>query len=82
MKKLKHLNAGRKRKRNVTSYVTVTPKFDMPEGFQHNDDEEDENDNCNEDNDYNGECMFITEKTYRALCFHPTIIAGNKGILK
>jgi len=44
MRKLKHLNAGRKRKRNVTSYVTVTPKFDMPEGFQHNDDEEDEND--------------------------------------
>ena len=39
-------------------------------------------DDVDEDNDYYGECMFITEKTYRALCFHPTIIAGNKGILK
>ena len=39
-------------------------------------------DDVDEDNDYNGECMFITEKTYRALCFHPTIIAGNKGILE
>jgi len=39
-------------------------------------------DDNDEEHDYSGECMFITEKTYRALCFHPTIIAGNKGILK
>tara|TARA_Y100001963_G_C6783167_1_gene451102 strand:+ start:1582 stop:2823 length:1242 start_codon:yes stop_codon:yes gene_type:complete len=39
-------------------------------------------DDIDEDHDYRGEVMFITEKTYRALCFHPTIIAGNKGILK
>ena len=39
-------------------------------------------DDVDERNDYNGECMFITEKTYRALCFHPTIIAGNHSTLK
>jgi len=39
-------------------------------------------DDVDEEHDYNGEIMFITEKTYRALCFHPTIIAGNKGILE
>ena len=39
-------------------------------------------DDVDERNNYNGECMFITEKTYRALCFHPTIVAGNHGTLK
>ena len=39
-------------------------------------------DDVDEENNYVGECMFITEKTYRALCFHPTIIAGNHGTLK
>ena len=39
-------------------------------------------DDIDEEHNYTGECMFITEKTYRALCFHPTIIAGNHGILK
>ena len=39
-------------------------------------------DDVDERNDYNGECMFITEKTYRALCFHPTIVAGNHSTLK